>query len=250
MGHHLGNGMSLSFLVSFLNVGPRFASPNDNFLLFGANCKETHDTVKRFCKLLAENCAAIEQRTYNVGGVQVKFSFDLFPSDMKFLAFGNGELSNSATYFSSFANAKSDDLKGAACLTGEFGTDSKCKWKPWAYKDRISDAKKFKNKLPKKLPDQTKRSKVTQYISSLGSRQEFEPLIGMLCEKEIVEPLHLKNNAVQKLHNQILLLALADSNLSKKITFMTDMPNCSMKKYLEALEHEVKATRLRIYVPN
>lgn len=31
---------SLSWLVSFLNVGPRVASPNDNFLLFGANCKE------------------------------------------------------------------------------------------------------------------------------------------------------------------------------------------------------------------
>ncbi len=239
---------SMSWLVSFLNVGPRVASPNDNFLLFGANCKETHEIVKRFCKLLADNCAAIEQRTYNVSGVQVKFSFDLFPSDMKFLAFVNGELSNSATYFSSFANARSDDLNGPACLTGEFGTHSKCKWQPWIYKNRVSVAKKvfaFKNKLPQKLADQTKRSKVTQYISSLGSRQEFEPLIGALCEKETVGPLHLKNNAVQKLHSQMLLLALADSNLSNKITSMTDMPNCSMKRYLQALEHEVKATRLK-----
>ena len=30
---------SMSWLVSFLNVGARVASPNDNFLLFGANCK-------------------------------------------------------------------------------------------------------------------------------------------------------------------------------------------------------------------
>ena len=80
---------------------------------------------------------------------------------------------------------------------------------------------------------------------SLGSRQEFEPLIGALSEKEIVEPSHLKNNAVQKLHSQMLLLALADSNLSNKITSMTDMPNSSMKRYLQALEHEVKATRLK-----
>ena len=36
---------STSWLVSFLNVGPRVASPNDNFLLFGANCKETHEVV-------------------------------------------------------------------------------------------------------------------------------------------------------------------------------------------------------------
>ena len=69
---------SMSWLVSFLIVGPRVASPNDNFLLFGANCKETHEVVKLFCKLLTDNCAAIE-RTFNVGDVQVKFTFDLFP---------------------------------------------------------------------------------------------------------------------------------------------------------------------------
>ena len=42
---------SMSWLVSFLNVGPRVASPNDNYLLFGANCKETDEVVVQFCKL-------------------------------------------------------------------------------------------------------------------------------------------------------------------------------------------------------
>ena len=37
----------MSWLISFLNVGPRVASPNDNFLLFGANCKEDHMVVSR-----------------------------------------------------------------------------------------------------------------------------------------------------------------------------------------------------------
>lgn len=41
---------SVSWLVSFLDVGPRVASPNDNFLLFGANCKETHQAIIRFSK--------------------------------------------------------------------------------------------------------------------------------------------------------------------------------------------------------
>lgn len=237
-----------SWLVSFLNVGPRIASPNDNFLLFGANCKENHEVVHKFCKHLSENSATIEQSTYNVGDVQVKFTFDLLPSDMKFLAFINGELSNSATYFSSFANAKSDDLKGAGCLSGTFGTDSKCKWKPWPYKGRIIDAKKvcaFKKALPQKTAEKSVRNKVTQYIASLKSRQEFEPLIGKLCENALIEPLHLKNNAVQKLHDQMLLLALTDSNLPSKLTSITEMPNCSMKRYLQALEDKVKATRLR-----
>ena len=43
---------SMSWLISFLNVGPRVGSPNDNFLLFGANCKETHEAVIRFSKLV------------------------------------------------------------------------------------------------------------------------------------------------------------------------------------------------------
>ena len=43
---------SMSWLVSFLNVGARVASPNDNFLLFGANRKEGHPAVRLFAKPL------------------------------------------------------------------------------------------------------------------------------------------------------------------------------------------------------
>ena len=72
----------MSWLVSFLNVGARVASPNDNFLFFGANCKEDHPAVRQFTKQLASQ---IEKKTYTVSGAQVTFSFELVPSDMKFL---------------------------------------------------------------------------------------------------------------------------------------------------------------------
>jgi hypothetical protein len=198
---------SMSWLVSFLNVGPRVASPNDKFLLFGANCKEV---VVQFCTLLVKGCAEIEQRTYNIGDVTVKFTFDLVPSDMKFLAFTNAEISNSACYFSSFASACNTDL---ICLEGHFGTDTNCNWRPWRYTERESNAKKvasFKIKLTKnsKCAVATNRSKVIQYIASMKCRKEFEPPIGVLCEKEIIEPLHLKNNAVQMLHSH------ADASIS------------------------------------
>lgn len=39
---------SMSWLISFLNVGATVASPNDNSLLFGANFKENHEVVVRF----------------------------------------------------------------------------------------------------------------------------------------------------------------------------------------------------------
>ena len=72
---------------------------------------------------------------------------------------------------------------------GQFGTDPNCKWRPWCYTSRVSNAKKvasFKIKLGKnsKCAAATNRSKVTQYIVSMKCRQEFEPPIGVLCDRD------------------------------------------------------------------
>ena len=103
---------AMSWQISFLNVGPRVASPNDNFLLFGANCKEDHKGIVRLTEKLASDKEAIEKKTYTVMGKEVTFSFDLLPQDMKFLAFVNGEFTNSEKHFSSFANVSQDDSVG------------------------------------------------------------------------------------------------------------------------------------------
>ena len=237
---------SMSWLVSFLNVGPRVASPNDNFLLFGANCKEDHPCVEQFTLQLTSKIEAIEKKTYTVSEKQVTFTFELVPSDMKFLAFLNGELNNAATYFSSFANVSKEDC---VTLNGKFGLMNDCKWKPWPYKDRLNIAKQvesFKAKLPSSLAASTKRTKITKFIASNKSRQEFQPLIGKLCDKEVVEPLHLKNNGVQHLHTMLLNLAISSSNLPQKISSLSDLsPACAMSRYMKALECDVKAGRLK-----
>ena len=49
----------MAWLVSFLNVGPWVASPNENFLLFGANCKEDHMVVELFTSKLVKDIAVI-----------------------------------------------------------------------------------------------------------------------------------------------------------------------------------------------
>lgn len=66
------------------------ASPHDNFLLLGANCKEDHLIVKQFTQQLASKIEEIEKKTYTVSDNQVTFTFELISSDMKFLAFLNG----------------------------------------------------------------------------------------------------------------------------------------------------------------
>lgn len=117
---------------------------------------------------------------------------------MKMIATLRGELSNAATYFSSFANVSQHELTD---LSWRFGYDPTCKWQPWSFEGRIKVAKsveKFKISLKaKKFAKKTKRSKVTEFIASKKRRQELPPLIGEFINNAHVEPLHLKNNAWQ-----------------------------------------------------
>ena len=156
-GAPFGNWVeSMSWLVSFLYVGPRVASPYDNFLLFGAKCKEDHACVKHLTQQFSSKVEAIEKKTYTVSEKQETFTLELVPSDMKFLAFLNGELNNTATYFSSFANVSKEDC---VTLNGKFGLTNDSNWKPWPCKERLSIAKQvesFKAKLPSNCAVTTK----------------------------------------------------------------------------------------------
>ena len=49
-----------------------------------------------------------------------------------------GELSNSAKYFSSFANVSSGNANN---INGTFGRGPTSTWKPWEYSDRMKVAK-------------------------------------------------------------------------------------------------------------
>lgn len=105
-----------------------------------------------------------------------------------------GELSNSATYFSSFANVSTKDCTDSK---GTFGSGPLCKWNPWDYGSRtkvVQAVNSFKASLDAKpLPLKQKRSKDTEFIARQKSRQEFLPFVGKLIDKAHVEPLHLKN---------------------------------------------------------
>ena len=55
------------------------------------------------------------------------------------LTFVDGELSNSATYFYSFANVRIDETNN---FDKTYGTRKTNQWKPWDYQKRVADAKK------------------------------------------------------------------------------------------------------------
>ena len=65
----------------------------------------------KYAKQLRTEIECIESKVYSIQGhedIQVRFCFELVPSDMKFFATVSGELSNSATFPSTFANVKLD----------------------------------------------------------------------------------------------------------------------------------------------
>ena len=56
----------MSFLVSFINVGQRFPSSKENFLLFGANCDENHVVVQRYVTYFLRELHHLENNVFDI----------------------------------------------------------------------------------------------------------------------------------------------------------------------------------------
>lgn len=196
--------------------------------------------MRRSLQKLLTDITRIENTTYTISCnneiVNVKFVVSELPNDMKMLAFLGGELSNSAKYFSSFADVT---LESARKITGTFGPLPSDIWKPWKYPERLKvvrQVERMKSSLAKsKLSESTKRSKITKFIAEQESRQEFVPIIGELIDRAHVDPLHLKNNACALAHRYILQIALAMANLPSSINCFSQVssqsPFLNMFKY-------------------
>lgn len=224
-------------------------SSNENYLLFGANCVENCVPVQRFIAKLMIEIAEIEKQSFtiNINGtnVSVKFHVAELPNDMKMLAFLGGELSNSAKFFSSFANVSLDTYN---TLNGTFGKNKSDTWQPWKYSKRVEVAKavvSMKAKIEKqKVTPATKRSKLTAFIAQKCSRQEFVQPVGELIDRAHVEPLHLKSNACAYAHRQLLHEVIALSNLSNSVSFSQIPSNCPFSKYIKTMRAQCHLSRL------
>ncbi|KAJ7358947.1 hypothetical protein OS493_020790 [Desmophyllum pertusum] len=180
---------SCAWLISFLNVGHRILSNEDNFLAFGSNCSEQSTAAK---------------------------------------------------------SISTDDM---CDVSRTFGPEPHNDFKPWSYNQRLAVAKKvveFKDKVNKKqIAVQTKCSKVTTFITSNKSRQEFEPLIGKLIERAHVDPLHLKNNACKLIHKVMLHEAIQKSSLGSNVANFSGVPRGSpFSKFVHALKSKFQLSCL------
>ena len=94
------------------------------------------------------------------------------------LCFLAGELSNSAHYFSTFANVNKTNCSSIDKKIGDGSSD----WKPYSFKQRIEDSAKAQRKCQELSKSNntkaTQRSKLTAYIKdTLKIRQELPPVI-------------------------------------------------------------------------
>ena len=222
-------GSGTSFLVSFLNVAQRIASSAENFLLFGANVEETSRLIRAFVLKLVADIKCLESQVFKIASIKVEFKFDELPNDMKILAFLAGELTNSATYFSTFANVNNKDCTN---YKKTFGTTSSNEWTPWKYNKRLDDAKKVNDKkteiVKSKVCTGTQRNKITTFISTcLKSRQEEIPIVGSFVDRAKSEPLHIKNNTIKELYSKLLLISTSQSEFKNAKCFK-DVPTDSI----------------------
>ena len=172
----------------------------------------------------------------------------MVPADQKWHAVMGGELSNAATYFSTYGNVSTSNVK---IMGGSIG-DKSCTWQPWEYQQRLSIAGqvtqfKTRNKIQDGQCTTTERSKVTKFIASKHSRQEFTPPLSKYIDLCMPDPLHNTNNAWQKLHHELFVIAvkMVDPGVLKKANKVDDLPeNCSLTIFLNSLETKVKCGRL------
>ena len=164
---------------------------------------------------------------------------------MKYLHFIAGELTNSATYFTTFADVS---IKNHRNVKGTFGDGAGDTWKPWKYEDRVKDAKKaqefWKEEVKKDVTIQTKRNHLTTYIAGCGSRQEDFPVVGKYIDHAKFEPLHGKNNTVKELFIKCMKIATTNSSFGKIKEFSKLSPSILFVKFVLFVRKNMSCNQL------
>ena len=104
----------MSVLVSFINVGERLPSSKEQFLLLSGDVDEGSQVVQNSFKPLVKDLNYLESRVFEIDTdnekKKVEFMMTELPNYMKMLSFLAAELSNSASYFSTFANVARNEV--------------------------------------------------------------------------------------------------------------------------------------------
>ena len=235
-------GVGTIFNVTFLNVGKRILSSSETCMVFGGDVEENSLIVKRFVEKAIEDFIYLESKVFLVSveteNVKVEFKLAEWPNDMKMLSFLAGELSNSAKYFTTFADVNSENYRD---YTKSFGIH----WKPFLYSKRVEDSKKVVKKKQElqssKICHVTKRRKITSFIShNLKSRQKEIPIVKHFIDNAKCETLHLKNNVCKELFVKLWKVLYACTSFDKCKSYKDIPANNIFRKFVYFLQKDMK----------
>ena len=112
--------------VSIINHKHRIGSPYDNFLLALGGCEENYAVMLQYARNLREEIAALDRDGILVNGKHYNCTCSLVSANMKYLAVLSGELTNSASYFSSFADVCDSQKMDCSAMYNSSAAGSCC----------------------------------------------------------------------------------------------------------------------------
>lgn len=185
---------------------------------------------------------------FTVKNSQVKFTFKLLPTDMKWLGKFSGELSNAATYPNLSANVTH---KGLSEREHTLDAGAQDHFKPWSYHFRIQVAEKvkqFEKTQPKPTnasQTQTFRTNVCKCIADLKSRQEFEPILGPFVQNAKCDSLHVGNNCWGHWHKKLFTKVITNAKVGTNVKSVFHLPETNpLRTYLKTLRFKMKCKKM------
>ena len=126
-------------MVSVLNCGSCVGSPSENFVLAAADTSELDPVWEEVVRQAEVQGQEIAGESYNLCGTRCRFTPRLVSADQKWLAHLAGELTNSATFFTTFADVSNNKMQERG-LTFRVDQSAPADFYPWAWERRMSDA--------------------------------------------------------------------------------------------------------------
>ena len=233
-------------MVSFLNSGKRVGSPSENFVLAAGDASEVHPVWLEVVRLaVAEGCRMAEKQ-YAICGMTCRFTPRLVPADQKWLAHFAGELPNSATFFSTFADVSTKEMQLLG-KTYSLTADVPASFHPWYWNKRMADVaavREFRKECaPSMSEDQIHDALLSHLAKVLKSRQIDEPALGKLVQCATADPLHLMNNAWEHFLSCFLHECLSLSHIPKQAG-LAPQPQTPLSRFLHFLKGTLHLHRL------
>jgi len=233
--------MSIGSLTMW-NFGGQIRSRRLHYPVHMISAQEKDQICESLWKQHTDEMMLIESNVLNINGEKSTFEFQ--PSaDQAWQIWANNVLPASSTYPSPYANVHKGDLKKTG---GSIGTDSNSTWEPPVYSKRlkeINQLNKFRSSLSTTLSDDAKHNKELEYMASKGIRQ-----LGIFCDRQKPDPLHLEINSWQHVLNVMYLEAVRRSKFdqfNQTLRSNKSKNGCGLKFVADHIKEHFDSTRMK-----